>query len=103
MVQAIAERIKRLRIARHMTQAQLATAIGRDQSVVSDMERGKAFKVDVLPALCAALGVSLDYLIFGDTLRDQADELARQLARLSAEQRDSILAVVRSMTPPDLQ
>jgi transcriptional regulator with XRE-family HTH domain len=57
-METIAARIKRLRLERLMTQAQLGAAIDRDQSIVSDMEKGRGFRIDCLPALCRALGVS---------------------------------------------
>jgi transcriptional regulator with XRE-family HTH domain len=97
-METIAARIKRLRLERQMTQAQLGAAIDRDQSIVSDMEKGRGFRIDCLPALCRALGVSADYLIFGPEHAAQLSELMTLAGRLTDPQRVSLTAMLRSMT-----
>jgi len=96
-VETIAQRIKRLRVERELTQGQLGDAIGRDQSVISDIEKGRSFRIDCLPALCRSLGVSADYLIFGPDAAAQVSELSRLAGRLTDEQRASLIAMLRSM------
>ena len=64
---AIAERIKALRKARHpkMSQARLGELCNVDQSVISDIEKGAGFRADVLMALCSALNTSPNFIMLG--------------------------------------
>lgn len=58
-------RLRELRQAKHMTQVELAAASGARQATISDMENGKARRVDldVLEGLARALDVQVGDLI----------------------------------------
>lgn len=59
-------RLRALRRARGLTQAQLARAIGRHQSVIGPYERNEFMPArPVLERLAQALGTSPEYLLFG--------------------------------------
>ena len=61
------EIIRDLRMAKKLTQAQLAETIGVSDKAVSKWERGcGAPDVSLLPQLCAALGVDTESLLRGD-------------------------------------
>jgi transcriptional regulator with XRE-family HTH domain len=54
------------RIAKGLTQAEVATAIGRDQSLVSRYESGKSrVDVTVAPLLAEVLGLDLIAVLYG--------------------------------------
>lgn len=61
---------RRLRLARDsagLTQVELAARIGMSRDRVSDYENGAALPSDALSAICEALDVSADWLLFGAT------------------------------------
>ena len=61
------EIIRDLRMAKKLTQAQLAETIAVSDKAVSKWERGcGAPDVSLLPQLCAALGVDTESLLRGD-------------------------------------
>lgn len=61
----IGQRIRELREAREMTQAELASAAGRTQEHISRIETGASVNptTKTLTKLAAALGVSLNELL----------------------------------------
>lgn len=62
--QLMAERIKKARGARNMTQEQLAGIVGVDGNAVSNWERGANVpSVQRLDAICRALDVTPDFLL----------------------------------------
>ena len=66
------EIIRDLRMAKKLTQAQLAETIGVSDKAVSKWERGcGAPDVSLLPQLCAALGVDTECLLRGDLAQKQ--------------------------------
>ncbi len=74
------QRIKAFRKAKELTQAQLAEAIGIDQSSLSDIERHEAqFGAGVLMRLCDELEVSAEMLMRG------IDPVTWPFARLPVE------------------
>jgi transcriptional regulator with XRE-family HTH domain len=57
-------RLKLLRVARGLTQSQLADMIGVTQGTVSQWEKGMTHpRFGVIPRLATALGVSVDDII----------------------------------------
>jgi transcriptional regulator with XRE-family HTH domain len=58
----IAELVRTRRIARGLTQADLAAKIGTNQQTIGKIEKGTSKHSRVLPAVLAELGVSLDVL-----------------------------------------
>lgn len=75
-METIGARIKALR-GKKFTQTTLGKAVGVDQSVISDIERGAGFKADLLMKICDALETTAEYLMRGGVIND---ELARDLA-----------------------
>ena len=66
------EIIRDLRVAKGLTQAQLAETIGVSDKAVSKWERGCGTPdVSLLPQLCAALGVDTESLLRGDLAQKQ--------------------------------
>ena len=111
---------KRLRVLREehgMDQTEFAAAVSRrlgrqtlSNSSVSSMESGRSRpSLDVLLAILRELDVSADYLLFGDGSPNrseeiaeppiyyapEADEAARLIDAMPAEQRATALALVR--------
>lgn len=70
-MESMGDRIKQLRIARGMTQAELAKVCGVTKSAVSQWERGSTANIRLQPflRLLEALGTDPQYLIWG---RDRA-------------------------------
>jgi transcriptional regulator with XRE-family HTH domain len=62
---AIGTRVRNLRKSKKLTQPQLASQIGIDQSTLSDIERGASIRADVLLRLASALGVSPEFVVTG--------------------------------------
>ena len=87
--------VRELRLARGMTQAQLAEAAGVNQATVSKVERGETnITIDKIEAIAAALRVSPVQLF------DLPELQARALAALSAidpARRDAALVVLEAM------
>ncbi len=73
------KRIKNLREEKHMTQSNLAEAVGyTDERQIQRIEAGESTgKVDVVVELSRALNVSTDYLLYGkkDTFSSKISEL----------------------------
>jgi transcriptional regulator with XRE-family HTH domain len=67
MKSQISERIRAARLAAGLTQAQLAATLGTHQSVVAGWERGLAPRAYRLPQIAAALGVTVDALVCGQS------------------------------------
>ena len=60
----ISANIKRLRMAKHMTQMELAEAAGISRVALSNIEKGKvAPRVDTLEALSESLSIQLKDLV----------------------------------------
>jgi transcriptional regulator with XRE-family HTH domain len=74
------------RIAKGLTQAEVASAIGRDQSLVSRYESGKSrIDVEVAPKLAAVLGVDLLTVLYGPATAEPAEGEQEPLARGPAQ------------------
>lgn len=69
---SVAERLKKLRERRNLTQAMLAEAAGTAQSLISSVESGNR-KLLEKPAekLAAALNVGTEFLLTGDTRKER--------------------------------
>jgi transcriptional regulator with XRE-family HTH domain len=61
----LGDRLRRIRKAHELSQAELATMLGLPQSWISELETGKRPHLDAntLARFCTALGVSADYLL----------------------------------------
>lgn len=68
MHSSMGERIKAIRKEKKMTQLHLAESIFISESYLALIESDKRHpSTDVIIKLCEALGISSDYLLFGDT------------------------------------
>ncbi|SFO18319.1 Helix-turn-helix domain-containing protein [Pseudobutyrivibrio sp. JW11] len=79
----IGGRIKKSRIDAGYTQEKLAELIGLEGgSAISNYENNRRYLYqDLLQKLCAALNVSADYILFGDT-PDNADPVTNQASNI---------------------
>lgn len=87
------QRLADMRKARKLTQAELGRGLGTDgtdagKQVVYGWEKGIYFpKVDQLAAICQRLGVSADWLLFGEkvAISPMAQELGAELDLVNDE------------------
>lgn len=94
----IADRIREARLAKGMTQGDLAKALGlKSRSSVTKMEKN-AYEVglDRLKEIARVLDVDPDYLVFGDA-EDKKEEINELFGRLTEAQQDAALAFLRTM------
>ncbi len=70
MINGIGERIQELRKSRHLSQSELAHAIGVSPSIVSNYERSERTpSIEILMALASFFCCSTDYLLGMDNLK----------------------------------
>lgn len=94
----VGERIKKLRLAKKMSQTDLRVMLGISSGNLSDIERGRQYpSAPALVALSEALGCSVDYLLTGkdEVLTgkdlDESDKgLLRTYHQLSPADREEI-------------
>lgn len=94
----IADRIKKARLSKGMSQQELAYALGlKDRSSIAKIEHDTyEISLDRIKEIASALNVDADYLIFGDT--DSAkEEITDLFDRLTEDQQQSVLRFLRSM------
>ena len=94
----IADRIKEARLAKGMTQEELANALGlKSRSSINKMEKD-AYEVglDRLKEIARVLEVDPDYLVFGNT-EDKKEEINVLFGKLTEAQQDAAIAFLRSM------
>lgn len=78
----IAENIKRLRQESQLTQSQLADRLGVSYQAVSRWENETTYPdIELLPAIAALFGVTVDYLL-GSTVENQKESLTRYWDKL---------------------
>lgn len=66
----VGPRIRALRKAKHLSQTQLAEAVGVDQSTISDIEsKGAKFSAEILMRLSDALAATPELVMRGDTTK----------------------------------
>lgn len=94
----IADRIKEARLAKGMTQDELAKALGlKSRSSINKMEKNTyEIGLDRLKQIARVLDVDPDYLAFGNT-EDKKDEINRLFDQLTDSQKDAALAVLREL------
>ncbi len=94
-METIGQRIKARRLDLGMSQKALADAVGVDQSIISDIERGAGFRVDVLTGLVEALRVSYEHIMRGP--EPGAADLLGAWQAMDEAGRASLLAVAQSL------
>jgi len=79
--------IRKARKAAGYTQEYLANAIDVGTKHISNLECGLAgISVDVLIKLCETLGISADYILFGEITTDMNSPFNRMLSKLNKRQ-----------------
>lgn len=100
-LQEIGARLKQARLAKNMTQAQLAEAAGISISFLSNIENGRqVMNIQTLIALLDSLNISADWLLNNST--DSAAhavtyEIEKELTSCSAKERAAILKLIQLM------
>jgi transcriptional regulator with XRE-family HTH domain len=102
----IAENIKRLRQESQLTQAQLAERLGVSYQAVSRWENETTYPdIELLPAIAALFGVTVDYLL-GSTAEDQRESRIRGWDKLKTitdpHQRVTHLRMMHRDFPEDM-
>lgn len=83
------DKLKAVRKAKNMTQADFAKELKVSSSVIAAYEQGKNFpSVSVLIEICKILGVSSDYLL------GISDEISIKLSGLSDEEAQAFLQLI---------
>ena len=100
-LQEIGARLKQARLAKKLTQNQLAEAAGISVSFLSYLENGhQAMNIQTLISLLDVLNVSADWLLNNST--DSANhaaalEIEKELASCTPQEREAILRLVLVM------
>ncbi len=100
----IGKRVKRLRLARGISQRELARLCGCSGPAISDIENGHsaAPSSQVLIKMSKALNTTERYILFGEDgeikipTQEQAEILAA-IDALPSEKRDIVLSLIRSL------
>ncbi len=97
--QLLGKRVREFRLARHMTQGQLAERVGVETETISRLERGTALpSLLKIQELAVALEVSLTELVGGSSTlpNDQARQMEKLLEGLSEADRGFILSIAKA-------
>ena len=91
---SMGETIKKLRVERGMTQEELASAVGYShKSSINKIEQGKAdISQPKIVAIARALGVTPDYLFFGE---GGESNLVEAIKDFSEEERKELESFIR--------
>ena len=94
----IAERIKEARLAKGMTQDELAKALGLNSlTSINKMEKNTyEIGLDRIKEIARILEVDPDYLVFGDS-DDKQEEATRLFSQLSEDSQEIVLQLLRSL------
>jgi len=93
-------RIKAARLAKHITQKQLAQAADISVSYVSKIENGKVpISIHALIGITEALDVSSDFLIrdIPEDLSGIIDKIKKEISSFTIEEQESLLWIIRQM------
>ena len=101
MLKEIGERIRLVRLSRHMSQAQLAAMLDVSVPYISHIEQGKqAMSIVTLQAICNALEISADWVLRNNSpvSKQMVDEdIAQLLADCTMAERSALLDVMASV------
>ena len=90
-------RIRRAREQKHWTREQLAEKLELSVTAVADLERGKSgTRLETLVKLCALLGLSADYVLYGEP-SPSAQAIAGMLADRDERTQHLVESTVRAM------
>ncbi len=95
----IGQKIKEVRIARNLTQENIAAAAGINTSHVSNIETNKTkVSLNTLVLICNELGVSVDYIL-GDNLSNPSPaidrEILRELQKFDNTKKEQLLRIAK--------
>jgi len=97
-LQKIGSRVKAARLAKHMTQQQLAEAADISVSFLSNIENGRqSMNLRALIAISAALDVSADSLL-NDIPRNAtiiSEEIDKEIASFTLKEQEAVLQIVQ--------
>lgn len=96
----IGRRISNLRTSKGYSVNYLANQAGVSQSYLREIEMGhyENPSIDILDALCGALGISLkEFFDVHTELQDSADLLLDEIAQLTPTQRDNLRLFLKSV------
>lgn len=98
----IADRIRKVRTDRGMTQQELAEAIGlKSRSSINKIEMNTYEPgLEQIKRIARALNCDPDYLVFGQE-DDVDEEIKRLMSRLSAEKKEEALQHLRRLASED--
>lgn len=98
----IADRIRKVRLERGMTQQELADAIGlKSRSSINKIEMNTYEPgLEQIKRIARALNCDPDYLVFGQE-DDVNEEIKRLMSRLSAEKKEEALQHLRRLASED--
>ncbi len=98
----IADRIRKVRLERGMTQQELADAIGlKSRSSINKIEMNTYEPgLEQIKRIARALNCDPDYLVFGQE-DDVDEEIKRLMSRLSAEKKEEALQHLRQLASED--
>jgi transcriptional regulator with XRE-family HTH domain len=94
MWEQVGDRVKRLRTERKLSKAQFGEIIGVSGQYVGMIEKGASISAESIVNICREIGVSADYLLFGNI--DPAT-IAFQLKGLTNEQIEIALDILKRM------
>jgi transcriptional regulator with XRE-family HTH domain len=92
MRKQVGDRVKKLRTDRNLSKAQFGEIIGVSGQYVGMIEKGSGLSAEVIVNICREIGVSADYILFGNT--DPA-AVTFQLKGLTHEQIDLALDILK--------
>lgn len=98
----IADRIRKVRLERGMTQQELADALGlKSRSSINKIEMDTYDPgLKQIRRIARALNCDPDYLVFGQE-NDVDEEIKRLMSRLSAEKKEEALQHLRQLASED--
>lgn len=97
LLKAIGERVRKARIAKNISQSQLAEALNISPTHMSNIENGKhAMNVVMLYQLCELLDVSADWIVRSTTDAGRqytAEELRQTIKGCSQAEAEALLSI----------
>ncbi len=91
-MQYFGEKLRALRLEKHMTQEQLAQKLELVKGTVSAYEQGKKYpSIEVLVKLCTIFGISSDYLL------GLSDDMQLMKAELTDDQMSMVRKLIREL------
>lgn len=99
---AIGQKIKTAREQAHITQNELAKALGLSTHYVSAIERGiKTPKLETFVAIAKVLGVSADWLLeseLGTSVNILASDVSTAMSKLPKDTQERVLRAIRAFS-----